>query len=342
MPDTIKSLAEAFEREHLSPAAAKSGDSRGRRGSVTPCPVRTEFQRDRDRILHSKSFRRLKGKTQVFLDPKGDHYRTRLTHTLEVAQIGRTICRALRLNEDLCEAVALGHDLGHTPFGHTGEAVLDKVLPGGFRHQEQSLRVVDFLEKDGDGLDLTHETRAGIGAHSKGTGALFGPRVGTQTLEAGVVRISDAIAYLNHDIEDAARSGILDPHDLPSGPMSVLGARRSERIGRMVRDVVEATAAADHVTMSDDVLEASQTLKDHMYEHVYPSPLIAAEVQKAKGVLNALVDHYASRPDDLPGFYQRIADTDELTRAVCDYVAGMTDRFALDRYRDIYLPKTWV
>ncbi len=342
MCDTIKSLAEAFEREHLSEAAAKSADSRGRRVAVTPCSVRTEYQRDRDRILHSKSFRRLKGKTQVFLDPKGDHYRTRLTHTLEVAQIARTICRALRLNEDLCEAVALGHDLGHTPFGHTGEAVLDKILAGGFRHQEQSLRVVDFLEKDGAGLNLTHETRAGIGAHSKGTGAIVGRHMDAQTPEAGVVRISDAIAYLNHDIEDAARSGILDPRDLPAGPMSVLGTRRSERIGRMVRDVIEATDAAGHVTMSDGVLEASQSLKDYMYEHVYPSPVIATEVQKAKGVLNALVDHYAGAPGQLPPFYRRIADTDDLIRAVCDYVAGMTDRFALDRYRDIHLPKTWV
>jgi dGTPase len=342
MSETIKSLAEASERTRLSVHAAKSADTKGRRRPVTPCPVRTEYQRDRDRILHSKSFRRLKGKTQVFLDPKGDHYRTRLTHTLEVAQIARTICRALRLNEDLCEAVALGHDLGHTPFGHAGEDVLDSILPGGFRHQEQSLRVVDFLEKDGDGLNLTHETRAGVGAHSKGTGAILGATVGSQSLEAGVVRVSDAIAYLNHDIEDAARGGILDPDDLPSGPMTVLGARRSERIGRMVRDVIEATEQAGHVAMSDPVLTATQNLKDHMYERVYPSPLIAVEVRKAKGVLNALVDRYTRTPEELPRFYRRIADDEGLTRAACDYVAGMTDRFALDRYRDSHLPKTWV
>ncbi|MBT3270823.1 deoxyguanosinetriphosphate triphosphohydrolase [Candidatus Poribacteria bacterium] len=342
MSETIKSLAEASERTRLSPVAAKSADTKGRRRAVTPCPVRTEYQRDRDRILHSKSFRRLKGKTQVFLDPKGDHYRTRLTHTLEVAQIARTVSRALRLNEDLCEAVALGHDLGHTPFGHAGEDVLDRILPGGFRHQDQSLRVVDFLEKDGAGLNLTHETRAGIGAHSKGTGAIMATAIGAQSLEAGVVRVSDAIAYLNHDIEDAARSGILDLDDLPAGPMNVLGARRSERIGLMVRDVIEATAQNGQVSMSDAVLDATQTLKDHMYEHVYPSPLIAVEVGKAKGVLNALVDRYTQAPNELPGFYQRIADDAGLTRAACDYVAGMTDRFALDRYRDSHLPKTWV
>jgi dGTPase len=342
MSDSIRTRAEAFEREHLSPSAAFSGDSKGRRAPVEPCSVRTDFQRDRDRILHSKSFRRLKGKTQVFLDPTGDHYRTRLTHTLEVAQIARTICRALRLNEDLCEAVALGHDLGHTPFGHAGEDVLDAILDGGFRHQEQSLRMVDFLEKDGDGLNLTHETRAGIGAHSKGTGAIFGATPSRQSLEAGVVRVSDAIAYLNHDIDDAARSGILDTDSLPPAAMSVLGTRRSARIGFMVRDVIEATADVGEVAMSDGVAQATQTLKDHMYAEVYPSPLISTEVRKAKGVLHTLVEHYLQTPDRLPPFYRRIADDDGLTRAACDYVAGMTDRFALACYRDFYLPKTWV
>ncbi len=309
---------------------------------MTPCTVRTEYQRDRDRILHSKSFRRLKGKTQVFLDPTGDHYRTRLTHTLEVAQIARTICRALRLNEDLCEAVALGHDLGHTPFGHAGEDVLDAILDGGFRHQEQSLRMVDFLEKDGDGLNLTQETRAGIGAHSKGEGAIFERAPSTRSLEAGVVRVSDAIAYLNHDIEDAARSGILDVESLPAEAVSVLGSRRAERIGCMVRDVIEATTDVGQVAMSEGVATATQTLKDHMYAEVYPSPLVSTEVRKAKGVLHTLVERYQAAPDQLPAFYRAIADDDGLTRAACDYVAGMTDRFALACYRKFYLPKTWV
>ena len=220
--------------------------------------------------------------------------------------------------------------------------VLDKILNGGFRHQEQSLRVVDFLEKDGAGLNLTRETRAGIGAHSKGTGAIFEHAPPRQGLEAGVVRVADAIAYLNHDIDDAARSGILDVDSLPRDAMSVLGSRRAERIGVMVRDVIEATDAVGEVAMSDAVEQATQTLKDHMYAEVYPSPLISTEVRKAKGVLHTLVAHYQAAPDGLPASYRRIADDDGLTRAACDYVAGMTDRFALACYREFYLPKTWV
>jgi dGTPase len=338
---TVREQSEELERRLLSDRACRSAASKGRRTPVAPCDVRTEFQRDRDRILHSKAFRRLKGKTQVFLAPRGDHYRTRLTHTLEVAQIARTIARGLRLNEDLTEAIALGHDLGHTPFGHAGEAVLDQFHPSGFRHYEQSLRVVDYLENDGRGLNLTHETRDGIGSHSKGTGRIVADVGMPATWEGVVVRFSDVIAYLNHDIEDALRGDVIAEEDLPPEPLRVLGRRRSERISTMVRDIVLTSAEAPTAQMSEEVLAATEALKDFMYTRVYSAITISAEVNKARGLVRALVDYYVDRPEVLPPFYQRIAQEEGNAQAVCDYIAGMTDAFALNLYEELFLPGTW-
>ena len=341
MSRTVREQTEAFEEQILSPYAAKSALSKGRERPISPCDVRTEFQRDRDRILHSKAFRRLKGKTQVFLAPKGDHYRTRMTHTLEVMQIARTIARALRLNEDLTEGIALGHDLGHTPFGHAGESVLDAFHPFGFRHYEQSLRVVDVLERDGQGLNLTHETREGIGRHSKGTGKILREGAMSQSCEGVVVRLADVIAYLNHDIEDAIRGEVLKYEELPSELLAVLGQRRTDRIGTMVRDVIESSQGTGDVRMSDEVLGATQALKDFMYKNVYPSSAITHETRKAKGVLEALIEHYAVSPERLPEAFRVIAERDGDRQAVCDYIAGMTDQFAIDVYRELFLPKAW-
>ncbi len=341
MTRTIREQTESLEEQTLSPHAALSARSRGRVDPIAECDIRTAFQRDRDRILHSKAFRRLKGKTQVFLAPRGDHYRTRMTHTLEVMQIARTIARALRLNEDLTEAIALGHDLGHTPFGHAGEAVLDEFHPNGFRHYEQSLRVVDVLERDGHGLNLTYETRDGIGRHSKGVGQIMREGSMPQSCEGVVMRLADVIAYVNHDIEDAIRGDVLQYKDLPSELLAVLGDGRTARIGRMVQDVVIASQGSAEVRMSDEVLEATQALKDFMYREVYPSPAITTETRKAKGVLGGLIDHYGGSVTRLPASYRAISERDGNAQAACDYLAGMTDQFALDLYRDIYLPKAW-
>ncbi|GIX08067.1 MAG: deoxyguanosinetriphosphate triphosphohydrolase-like protein [Candidatus Poribacteria bacterium] len=341
MTRTIREQTEALEDRLLAPYATRSSRSRGRKRPLSPCDVRTEFQRDRDRILHSKAFRRLKGKTQVFLAPRGDHYRTRLTHTLEVAQIARTIARALRLNEDLTEAIALGHDVGHTPFGHAGESVLDEFHPDGFRHYEQSVRVLDFLEGEGEGLNLTYETLEGIAAHSKGRGPIFQPAQDGQSYESVVVRVSDIIAYLNHDIEDAVRAEILRESELPAEAVQVLGSTRGERIGRMVRDVIHASLEAGKVCMSPEVLAATDALKDFMYERVYPSPEIVNEIRKARSVLNTLIEYYYHHVEAMPPFFQRIAETESREQAVCDYIAGMTDLYALDRYRELFLPRAW-
>jgi len=335
---TIREESEALEEAFLSPFAARSRASKGRRVPLVPCDIRTEFQRDRDRILHSKSFRRLKGKTQVFLAPKGDHYRTRLTHTLEVAQIARTIARGLRLNEDLTEAIALGHDLGHPPFGHAGEAVLNAFLPTGWRHDEQSLRVVEFIENDGAGLNLTYETLDGIGGHSKGAGAIAGGAHMPQTCEGVVVRFADVIAYLNHDIEDALRAEILSVEDLPQEVLRVLGASRGERIGRMVTDVITASIGSAVVRMSPPVLEATEALKAFMYAEVYPNPVLIREVRKAQGVLEAMVEYFNERPELMPELYRAIAEKEGVACAVCDYIAGMTDGYALNMYRSLFMP----
>ena len=334
----IREEQEERERGSLSPFACLSAESSGRARSEEPCAVRTAFQRDRDRIVHCKAFRRLKHKTQVFIDPEEDHYRTRLTHTLEVSQVARTIARALRLNEDLTEAIALGHDLGHAPFGHTGEWAIDEVyreyVPGArFRHYEQSLRVVDFLEKDGRGLNLTAEVREGILNHSKGSGDLrFEDAAVRVTLEGGVVRISDRIAYVNHDIDDALRAGVISPGDLPSECVSVLGATHSARIARAVINVVEHSRDRDALAMSPEVIEAMNRLKDFLFKRVYsgggPGPQSEA-LRRAGCLVKELFRFYMRSPDSLPdGWLLPGAPTAERARAVCDFVAGMTDRYA--------------
>ena len=329
-------MSEARE-ESLSPYAVKSRLSKGRERHEEPCPVRTAFQRDRDRIIHSKSFRRLKHKTQVFIAPPGDHYVTRLTHTLEVSQIARTIARALNLNEDLTEAIALGHDLGHTPFGHVGEDVLDELYEAGFRHNEQSLRVVDLLEKDGQGLNLTCEVRDGIKNHSKSGVAVLGEDWGAvNTLEGEVVKISDTIGWINHDIGDAIRAGILDESDLPSKASKVLGKSHSHRINSMVSDIIEQSwdvrvcdiiEQRPAIKMSPEVLAAANILRDFLFERVYNPNSIREETENAREVVRSLYSHFNKHEDKMPEEYRLHRDTTE--RRVVDYIAGMTDQYAM-------------
>ncbi|MGQ9630852.1 MAG: deoxyguanosinetriphosphate triphosphohydrolase [bacterium] len=340
---SIRELLEEREERELSPLACKSSQSRGRLRKVPECSVRTAFQRDRDRIIHCKSFRRLEHKTQVFLSPTGDHYRTRLTHTLEVSQIARTIARALMLNEDLVEAIAMGHDLGHTPFGHTGEEVLNNVLPGGFSHSQQSLRVVDRLERNGEGLNLTYEVRDGILKHSKDASGIFSnPQdMDPITLEGKIVRISDGIAYINHDIDDAIRGGIIKEGDLPKDCTAVLGITHSARIERMVFDVIEHSWGKPDISMGEEVLKATNDLRAFLYESVYPSRDIIGEVDKAKGLLYRLWEHFISNPQDIPGSFASRIDGEGLPQVVCDYIAGMTDRYAIRVYESLFVPKPW-
>ncbi len=342
----IRQLTEEKE-EGLSPYAVKSRLSRGRLKPDEPCPVRTVFQRDRDRIIHSKAFRRLKHKTQVFIAPLGDHYVTRLTHTLEVAQIARTISRALNLNEDLSEAIALGHDLGHTPFGHVGEEVLNELNPRGFRHNEQSLRVVDLLEKDGQGLNLTFEVRDGILSHSKEEGDILGKGAGRAgTFEGEVCKISDAIAYINHDIGDAIRAGILSENDLPLGPISVLGLFHSQRVNTMVCDVIEHswavrgynTTEKPAIGMSPQVLEATNNLRNFLFKRVYDNVRSAEDESARAGEVVRKLYHYFSRHEDrLPAEYRYLSE--ELERKVVDYIASMTDQYALRLEAELSLVK---
>jgi dGTPase len=345
---TVRERLEQLEREILAPYATRSAESRGRPRPEPPDPVRTAFQRDRDRIIHCKAFRRLKHKTQVFLDPEEDHYRTRLTHTLEVAQIARTISRALRLNEDLTEAIALAHDLGHPPFGHTGEEALDETLqrylPGRrFRHYEQSLRVVDVLEKEGQGLNLTHEVREGIAGHSKGRADLSEAESDkTTTLEATVVRIADRIAYLNHDLDDGIRAGLLTPHDLPRDLIDFLGQTHSQRIARMVMDVVEQSEGKPIVQLSPPMLEAMNRMKEFMFERLYHHPRVLAEREKMRVIISQLFDYYMEHPDMLPeNFRPAELSYEAQVQSVCDYIAGMTDRYAIQRYIQLFLPRNW-
>ena len=332
----IRELLEARE-ENLSPFAQKSCLSRGRQRDEEPDSVRTAFQRDRDRILHSKSFRRLKHKTQVFIAPTGDHYRTRLTHTLEVSQIARTIARALNLNEDLTDAISLGHDLGHTPFGHEGENVLDKLSPGGFKHNEQSLRVVDLLEKDGQGLNLTWEVRDGILNHSKSRAQVLGSEWGTvSTLEGEIVKLADLVAYVNHDSDDAIRAGIIKESDLPESTTKILGNSPSARIDTMVCDIIahswQASGAINKNTrpgikMSPKLLKATDILQDFLFERVYNVQSALAETEKAREVIRFLYNYFISKPEKLPPEY--LQHCDENWRGVLDYIAGMTDQYAL-------------
>jgi dGTPase len=335
----------------LSPRAQRSTMSKGRMVAEEPCRARTEYQRDRDRIVHSKSFRRLKHKTQVFIAPEGDHYRTRLTHTLEVSGIARAVARALRLNEDLTEAVALGHDLGHPPFGHAGEEVLDKVLLSsgfaqGFHHNLQSLRVVEVLENDGCGLNLTWEVRDGIAHH---TGSMM-----PATLEGQVVRICDRVAYINHDIDDALRSGLVTPSDLPSGPIALLGRSGSERIDALVHDLIDTSFGRDAVSQSPDVAAAMSDLREFLFATVYGRSMEESGEGRVRGLLEALFLHFLENPESLPAPLPTAPPSAEadagpgcpcaeeaLVRAVTDYIAGMTDRYAMQRYFDFFMPRGW-
>jgi dGTPase len=336
----IRRTQEEFERRNLSPYAALSAETKGRLRPIVECQVRTAFQRDRDRIIHSKAFRRLKDKTQVFLAPKGDHYRTRLTHTLEVSQIARTIARALRLNEDLTEAIALGHDLGHTPFGHAGEAVLDRVNPDGFTHAEQSLRVVDLLENEGEGLNLTYETRNGILKHSKGRKSLVSEDM-PETLEGQIVRFADVIAYVNHDIDDAIRAEVISESELPPQFVRVLGQTRNKRIDTMVKAVIGASLDRPIIAMEGTVLEATMGLREYLYEKVYTCPQVMNQIKKAEHVLEALFAYYLDHVEEIPQYIRRNAERDGPHRVVCDFIAGMTDGYALETYRRLFLPEPW-
>jgi len=341
---TIREQTEDIERTILHPKACLSSRSKGRLKREKEGEIRTCFQRDRDRIIHSKSFRRLKHKTQVFLAPRGDHYRTRLTHVLEVSQIARTIARALRLNEDLTEAIALGHDLGHTPFGHAGENILREIHPGGFDHFKQSLRVVDFLENSGNGLNLTHEVRNGIVTHSKGKGLIIpeDSQGRAVTLEGQVVRVSDIFAYVNHDLDDALRAGVIKRTDIPKKIMKVLGDSHSRRIDTMVKDFIHQSMRAhlESLHMSDEISAATYALRDFLFDSVYESGKIINEFKKAKKVLRDLYSYYLEHIEEV---YMHIPKEEKVNkhRVVCDFIAGMTDRFALMTYEKLFLPQQW-
>jgi dGTPase len=341
---TIRERTEEIERLILHPKACASSQSKGRPAAEEEGEIRTCFQKDRDRIIHSKSFRRLKHKTQVFLAPRGDHYRTRLTHVLEVSQIARTISRALRLNEDLTEAIALGHDLGHTPFGHAGEDILREIHPGGFDHYKQSLRVIDFLENDGKGLNLTHEVRNGIVKHSKGKGLII-PRDKEErayTLEGQVVRVSDIIAYVNHDLDDALRAGVIRKSDIPKKIIKTLGGTHSDRIDTMVKDFICRSVKTDmeELRMSEEISSATYALRDFLYAAVYESGKIINEFKKAKKILRDLYNYYIDHMEEV---LIDIPKEEKINkhRVVCDFIAGMTDRFALMTYEKLFLPQQW-
>jgi dGTPase len=346
MPPTIRAMLEAQEARELHPRAARSAESRGRERPDPEDDMRPAFQRDRDRVLHCKSFRRLKGKTQVFLAPRGDHYRNRLTHTLEVAQVGRSIARALRLNEMLVEAMVMGHDLGHTPFGHAGERVLDEAVQGGFHHVLQSVRVVEVLEKDGLGLNLTAEVRDGILRHSKGKGGVLmrGSGAKSLTLEAEIVRLADVIAYVNHDLDDAVRAGLFTEGDVPAEISRVLGTRHSERLATLIRDVI-VTSDLDgggHIELSPDVLGALLALREFLYQRVYENPVVHEEFIKAQRILRDLLAwclEDGARLRAVHGVAPREGET--LERAVTDFLSGMTDRFALETWEALFVPRPW-
>lgn len=329
-----KEIRYAMERDYLSPHAALSEKTRGRRRPEEPCPIRTDYQRDRDRILHCNSFRRLKHKTQVFLAPQGDHYRTRLTHTLEVSQIARTIARALNLNEDLTEAIALGHDLGHTPFGHAGERALNRICPFPFYHHLQSVRVTDVLERDGKGLNLTYEVRNGIVCHSSGGG-----EAQAVTLEGRIVRLSDKVAYINHDIEDAVRAEVLSEGDLPFEAVYVLGRSKSERLTTIIRSVVENSS--DDIKMDPEVEKAHNSLRSFMFEYVYTNPVAKGQESKAEALVEKLYGYYLKNLDKLPEFYRSLMEKFPRERVICDYIAGMTDQYAVNQYEALFIPKFW-
>ena len=338
---SIREQLEAREHQILAPQAAKSDATKGRLRPETEDPIRPAFQLDRDRVIHSKAFRRLKHKTQVFFAPEGDHYRTRLTHTLEVSQIARSIAKVLRLNEELTEAIALGHDLGHTPFGHAGERVLQALMPGGFEHYEQSLRIVDVLE----GINLTWEVRDGIARHSKGKHGIpvgADPAHRASTIEGQIARVADIIAYVNHDIDDSMRAGLLRQEDLPPELTQLLGNTSSQRIGTMVTDVVMRTleGGLSEVRMSDGVLEATIGLRSFLFEAVYENPVATAEFKKAAGILGGLWEKVRENPNEF--LDQRTIEDEGLDVATKDFIAGMTDRYAVNLYEQLFIPKPWV
>ena len=330
---TLRERIEAEERTLLAPGATLAADSLGREREEAPDEVRTCFMRDRDRIIHCKAFRRLKHKTQVFLSPEGDHYRTRLTHTLEVAQISRTVARALRLNEDLAEAIALGHDLGHTPFGHAGERALSEALGRPFNHNEQSLRVVRLLEKEGKGLNLTREVLDGILCHT-------GPKA-ADTPEGRIVRFADRIAYINHDIDDAVRAGVLSEEDIPFDIKLALGSTHSRRIAALVNAMIDFGRETGAIGMDDKTAAVMNDLRDFMFDEVYQNPVAKGEEGKSEAIVCYLYAHFAQDANRLPAEYWAIADRDGLPAAVCDYIAGMTDRYAVMVYQDLTIPKSW-
>lgn len=328
----VREITENLEKQNFSKYASLSMNTKGRLSEEEKCDIRTDYQRDRDRILHSKAFRRLKHKTQVFISPEGDHYRTRLTHTLEVSQIARTIARALRLNEDLTEAIALGHDLGHTPFGHAGEKVLNEIHPGGFKHNEQSLRVVDILE-GGKGLNLTYEVRDGILKH---TGSLR-----PETLEGRIVSLSDRIAYINHDIDDALRGGVLEAASIPEGCMKILGYTHKERINTMISDVIRESMGRDDIAMSRAVSQATHELRKFMFDKVYIGSAAKVEEKKTRNIIKSLYEYYIDNPEEIPDEALWKSESIGRERMVCDYIAGMSDRFAVNAFTGLFIPAPW-
>lgn len=341
---TIREQLESREEAQLAPQAARSAGSRGRLRDEPQDPIRPVFQRDRDRVIHCKAFRRLKHKTQVFFAPTGDHYRTRLTHTLEVSQIARSIAKVLRLHEELTEAIALGHDLGHPPFGHAGERVLDRLAPGGFSHYQQSLRIVDVLENGRQGLNLTWEVRDGIARHSKGKHGLpvgSPPEHRASTVEGQIARVADIIAYVNHDIDDAARAGVLDVNDLPADAVRRLGRTSSQRINVMVTDAVMQTldGGLTEIRMSEPILEATLALRTFLFEAVYENPRATAEFEKASGILGGLWEKLRAKPE--AHVDRATIDADGLDVAVLDFLAGMTDRYAVSLFEDLFVPRSW-
>ncbi len=335
MAGLIREELEMRELMNLSPYARPSRQTRGRRHEEPECDIRTAYMRDRDRIVHCKSFRRLKDKTQVFLAPQGDHYRTRMMHTLEVSQTAGTVARCLRLNEDLTEAIALGHDLGHTPFGHAGERALNAVCPQGFRHSEQSLRIVDLLEKDGRGLNLTWEVRDGILRH--GTNDM------PSTLEGQTVRLCDKISYIHHDMDDAERAGVLCEEDIPLHLRKLLGMSTRERLNTFVHDIVRSSTDRNEVCMSEEIGEAMQELRDFLFKNLYTNMVAKSEEKKAQIMLSELYRYYVTHTADLPEDYRRLIDErgEPPERVVCDYISGMTDQYSMTKFRELFIPNSW-
>lgn len=339
----VRELFEKMEKERLSSYAMLSSQSKGRTAYEKECPVRTCFQRDRDRIIHSKAFKQLKYKTQVFLFPEAEQIHTRLIHAIEVSQISRTIAKALHLNEDLTEAIALGHDLGHPPFGHAGEMALNNIVPGGFRHNEQSLRVIEVLEKNGFGLNLTYEVKDGILKHTRGTTSLCVEPENTRpiTLEGSIVRLADSIAYINHDIEDALQAKIIKISDLPYDCLKILGRKNSQRINTMVCDVIMNSRDKEFISMSDEILKATDKLRNYLYQEVYPNQKIKAQAHKAERVVEELYLYFMNNPKIILEEFNYIMNQYEKERLTCDYISSLSDREALALYKELFLPESW-